>query len=79
MKKNGVIVLLTAKAETILERVKDDDSRPLLRGNKNVEFIQNMLDVRGPKYLAAADIIIETDGKTTEEIAEELCDKLLVI
>ena len=79
MKKNGVIVLLTAKAETILERVKDDDSRPLLCGNKNVEFIQNMLDVRGPKYLSAADIIIETDGKTTEEIAEELCDKLLVI
>ena len=77
MKKNGVVVLLTAKAETILERVKDDDSRPLLRGNKNTEFIQGMLDVRGPKYMNAADIIIETDGKTTESIAEELCGKLL--
>ena len=36
MKKSGKIVLLNAKPETILERVKDDDNRPLLRGNKNV-------------------------------------------
>ena len=36
MKKSGSIVLLTARPETILERVKDDDSRPLLKGNKNI-------------------------------------------
>ena len=37
MKKNGRVVLLTASPETILERVKDSDERPLLRGRKNTE------------------------------------------
>lgn len=77
MKKSGVVVLLTAKPETILERVKDNDDRPLLRGNKNTAFIENMLNQRSPKYTAAADIILETDGRTTEAIAEELCSRLL--
>src|SRR5699024_11281036 len=36
MKKNGRVVFLTASPETILERVKDDEDRPLLQGHKNV-------------------------------------------
>lgn len=39
MKKNGRVVLLTAKPETILERVKDNHDRPLLENNKNVSFM----------------------------------------
>ena len=34
MKKSGIIVLLTALPETILERVADDENRPLLKGRK---------------------------------------------
>lgn len=34
MKAAGTVVWLTAEPETILERVKNDDSRPLLRGTK---------------------------------------------
>lgn len=76
MKKSGQIVLLTAKPETILERVIDDESRPLLQGNKNVEFISTMLEKRRPKYEGAADIVIETDGKTAEEICREIYKKI---
>ena len=39
MKKNGRVVLLTAKPETILNRVKDNHDRPLLEGTKTVPFI----------------------------------------
>ena len=35
MRKNGRVVLLTARPETILERIKGDHSRPLLENNKN--------------------------------------------
>ena len=35
MKKNGRVVLLTAKPETILERVKDSHDRPLIENNKD--------------------------------------------
>ena len=31
MKKNGKVVLLTASPETIYERVKDSNDRPLLK------------------------------------------------
>lgn len=76
MKKNGKVVLLTASPEVILERVKDSDERPLLRGNKNTDFISKMMDERRPKYIAAADVIVNTDKKNVEEIAEEIVVKL---
>lgn len=77
MKKNGKVVLLTAHPETILERVKDSDERPLLEGNKNVEFISDLMDKRQSKYEAAADVVIHTDHKSALEICEELIKKLL--
>lgn len=77
MKKNGKVVLLTAKPETILERVKNNHDRPLLEGNKNVSFIGELMEKRRRKYEAAADIIIETDHKTELEICEELVQRIL--
>ena len=68
MKKNGRVVLLTASPETILNRVKNDSGRPLLNGHMNVEYISGLMEKRRPKYEAAADIIVSTDGKTASEI-----------
>ena len=76
MKKNGRVVLLTAKPETILDRVKDNHDRPLLEGNKNVDFIADLMEKRREKYQAAADIVIETDGKDKLEICEELVQRI---
>ena len=44
MKKNGRVVLLTARPETVLERVRDSDERPLLNNNMNVEFIKKLME-----------------------------------
>ena len=76
MKKNGRVVLLTAKPETILERVKDNHDRPLPENNKNVSFIADLLEKRRAKYEAAADIVVETDGKSELEICEEMIHRL---
>ena len=78
MKKSGQVVLLNAKPETILERVKDDDNRPLLWGNKNVQFIHDMMEKRQPKYEAAADLVIHTDGKSADEICKEIISKVKI-
>lgn len=77
MKKNGRVVLLTAHPETILERVKDSDERPLLNGHKNVEYIGQLMAARKEKYEAAADVLVHTDNKTVLEICEDLIQKLL--
>lgn len=76
MKKNGKVVLLTAAPETILERVKNDDNRPLLKGNKNVAYITELMKQRQRKYEAAADIIVSVDKKSVQEICRELMEAL---
>ena len=52
MKKNGRVVLLTAKPETIYERVKDSDERPILNDHMNVEFISSLMDKRKERLLS---------------------------
>lgn len=76
MKESGRIVLLTATPATILERVKDNDDRPLLRGNMNVEYIGGLMGKRREKYFAAADIVVATDGKTVGGICGEIVQGL---
>ena len=76
MKKNGRVVLLTATPETIFERVKDSNDRPVLNGRKNVKGISELMEQRREKYEAAADIVINTDDKTVLQICEELVQRL---
>ena len=76
MKKNGRVVLLTATPETIYERVKDSNDRPVLNGRKNVKGISELMEQRREKYEAAADIVINTDDKTVLQICEELVQRL---
>ena len=75
-KKNGRVVLLTASPETIYERVKDSDDRPVLKGRKNVDGIAELMEQRREKYEAAADIVVQTDHKTVLQVCEELVRRL---
>lgn len=72
MKSMGKIVLLTARPETIFERVKDSGDRPVLNGHMNLEYIKELMETRRPRYEAAADFSVATDGKTAEEICLEI-------
>ena len=77
MKKNGYVVLLTAAPKTILERVKENDDRPLLKNHKNVEYIAQLMEKRREKYETAADLIVQTDKKNVQEICKEMITKLM--
>lgn len=77
MKNGGKVILLSAEPETIYERVKSSQNRPLLKNNMNVEYIKEMLDKRNDKYKNAADYIVKTDGRSKKEIAEEIIGKLV--
>lgn len=72
MRQGGTVVLLTASPETIYERVKDSSNRPVIEGNKTPSYIAELMEQRRPVYEAAADLTIETDGKTVPEICREL-------
>jgi shikimate kinase len=68
--------VINEKRELILDRVKDSHDRPLIENNKTVPFIADLMEKRREKYEAAADIIIETDGKDELQICEELILRL---
>ncbi len=72
MKSCGRTILLTAKPETIYARVSNDNGRPNLKNRKSVEDIRELMNERRLKYEAAADIIIETDNKTIDDICHEI-------
>ncbi len=72
MKNSGKVILLSATPETIYDRLKDTDDRPLLKGNMNVPYIAQMIEQRRPMYMTAADEIVVVDGKSPEEICREI-------
>ncbi len=72
MRKSGKVVLLNATPETILQRVKNSHNRPLLEGNKNVDFIRELMSKREDKYNYAADITVNVDNRAVGEIADEV-------
>lgn len=76
MKKSGTVVWLKANPETIYERVKDSKERPILNGNMNVAYISDLMKKREALYKAAADVTIETDGKSMEQICNEIIAKI---
>ena len=79
MKKNGKVVLLTASPETVYERVKNSEGRPVLDGRKNVKGILELMEQRRDRYEAAADIVVNTDNKTVPQVGEELVQRLMEI
>lgn len=79
MKNLGTVVLLTASVATIYERVKDSVERPILKNNMNTEFISSLLEKRKARYEKAADIIVNTDNKSVEEVCKEIISKLNII
>jgi Shikimate kinase len=78
MNENGIVVLLNASAETIYERVKHSKDRPLLNENMNLDYIKQLYDKRNPLYLQAAQIVIDTNGKTIEDLCDEIKRKVYI-
>lgn len=69
----GVIVCLTASVDTILQRTEAQGKRPLLdeAGADRRAAVEKLLAERDSLY-READYIIETDGKTPDEVAGEI-------
>lgn len=77
MKASGKIVLLTASPKTIYNRVKGNDKRPVLKNHMSPEGIETLMKKREAKYLAAADVVIDTDFKSVDTICDEIIDKIM--
>jgi shikimate kinase len=62
---------------TIAQRIGRDTQRPSLTGTKSfVDEIEQVLRERTPKYQAAADHAVSTDGRSVAEIVDEIIARL---
>ena len=64
---------LTAEVLVIAERIGDDRQRPSLTNTKSfVDEVEEVLRERQPKYAAAADHMIPTDGRSLAQVGEAI-------
>jgi len=71
LKKMGPLVLLTAREEVIIERLKDTEDRPLLKGDK-AQSVKEILSKRDPVYNRVADLKVDTSDLTPQAAVEEI-------
>jgi shikimate kinase len=77
LRVKGIIVCLMAKPDTILRRTSHNSNRPLLHVEDPFGKINELLNFRKPFY-EKADIMIDTEGKTPIQIAEEIIEEIKV-
>ena len=80
LKKKGIVVLLEATTQTILERMrydkKTDQQRPSLTGKDPYDEIEEVLEFRKPIYQKAMDFSVDTTSKSLDQVLDEIEKKL---
>jgi len=76
MRAAGQVVWLMARPETILARMCADQStaarRPSLTDKSPLEEIVHLLEKRQPVYAATAHLRVDTEGKSPDQLVEEI-------
>ncbi|MGL4610518.1 MAG: shikimate kinase [Trueperaceae bacterium] len=75
LKSRGPVVLLSASPETIYLRTRRNQ-RPLLQVENPIEKICELLEARKEAYRDVAAFEVSTDNRQSEEVVEEIVDKL---
>lgn len=73
LKRNGIVVTLSATPEVILSRVERNSDRPLLQVEDKIGKIKELLAGRVPFY-EKADMTVDTDCKNPEQVADEILE-----
>ena len=59
---NGTIVFLDVSEQTVLSRLQNDTTRPLLQRDDKEAAVHALMQQRAPLYRAAAQITVNADG-----------------
>jgi shikimate kinase len=73
LREHGHVFWLRATPATIVARIGGDGNRPSLTGGKSfTEEVSEVLQRRTPLYQAMAHQVIDTNGRTRDDIAAEI-------
>ena len=77
LRKDAVIIYLTAAPGVIMKRIsRDKNVRPLLNVADPALRVRELLKFRGPFYERAADFKINTSRLDVDAVAEQIIDRL---
>ena len=73
LKEKALLLCLSASADTILSRVKNGTTRPLLKGAERRERIEELFRSRTARY-AQAHVTIATDELTLAQVVDKIVE-----
>ena len=77
LQKNGTVVMLHASPEVLVARLGDSSDRPALTDAETLEEeVEQVLAERQKLYEDAADVIIDTDSLSPEQVVAEILSLL---
>ena len=74
--RRGVVVYLQASIDTLLARTQRDRTRPLLQDGDRRTKLEQILREREALYRATADIVVSTDQRSPQAVAQEIAARL---
>jgi len=77
LKNLGIVIYLRATEDTLVHRLAYDTKRPLLAGSDIRIKVHDLMMQRANIYEDIAQIIVDTDDKTYEQIYNEIEDIIL--
>ena len=75
LRASGFVVWLEADPTVLASRLHGDDSRPLLAEGDRASTLTRLAALRAPAYEDAADVTVETDGRSVDEVVERVLEE----
>ena len=72
----GFVVYLYTTVEQQLARTKKGRSRPLLENGNREQILDELMVERDAMYREIADLVVETDGRKVNAVANEILERL---
>lgn len=72
LRECGTVFYLRLRPETVYARLQGDTSRPLLQCENPLQRITELMNARKEAYESCADVVIDVDGLTLDEVLQRI-------
>ena len=76
LKELGTVVYLRVRPDTVFLRLQSDTTRPLLKCEDPQTRIEELLNARNGIYEECADVIVDVDSLTIDQVIDEILEAL---
>jgi len=70
--ERGFVVYLRTGIETLMQRMRFDSTRPLLRTQDPEDTLRKIIDSREPLYMSIADLVIDTGRLSVKQVVKRI-------